>query len=70
MRELQALCLDIAAYKVSSDEDTKSKDSEINLMEEFSETPDFQTPNNTQLVAEDHYFNYETPAKFFIDDKV
>jgi len=70
MRELQALCLDIAAYKVSSDEDTKSKDSEINLMEEFSETPDFQTPNNNQLVAEDHYFNYETPTKFFIDDKV
>jgi len=37
MRELQALCLDIAVYKVGSAEDTKLEDSEVNLMEEFPE---------------------------------
>lgn len=32
MRELQALCLDIAAYKVGLNEDIKLEDNEINLM--------------------------------------
>jgi DNA-directed RNA polymerase subunit beta len=40
MRELQALCLDIAAYKVGLNEDTKLEDNEINLMADFKDHSD------------------------------
>lgn len=38
MRELQALCLDIAVYKVKNNQEDQLDDSEINLMEEISTT--------------------------------
>ena len=71
MRELQALCLDIAAYKVNLESDKQLEDNEINLMEELSEANDFQSSENG-VKAEDHYLNYQTPieSKFFADDKV
>jgi DNA-directed RNA polymerase subunit beta len=71
MRELQALCLDIAAYKVNFGHNTKLDDNEINLMEEFSETVDFQSSEN-EGKTNDHYLNHQTPidSKFFVDDKV
>ena len=40
MRELQALCLDIAAYKVNIQENVKMADSEVNLMNENFEPLD------------------------------
>jgi DNA-directed RNA polymerase subunit beta len=40
MRELQALCLDIAAYKVGLNEDIKLEDNEINLMTDFKDYSD------------------------------
>ena len=71
MRELQALCLDIAAYKVNLESDKQLEDNEINLMEELSEANDFQSSENG-VKAENHYLNYKTPieSKFFADDKV
>ena len=71
MRELQALCLYIAAYKVNLESDKQLEDNEINLMEELSEANDFQSSENG-VKAEYHYLNYQTPieSKFFADDKV
>jgi|TARA_B110000046_G_scaffold185755_1_gene229078 DNA-directed RNA polymerase subunit beta len=71
MRELQALCLDIAAYKVNLGHDTKLDDTEINLMEEFQETVNFQSSKN-KTPPEEHYLNYQTQvdSKFFVDDKI
>ena len=68
MRELQALCLDIAVYKVGVTEDTKLEDSEINLMEEFTGVTSYQqTKQNAQ--ANETYTNSDiaiTP-NFFMD---
>ena len=68
MRELQALCLDIAVYKVGVTEDTKLEDNEINLMEEFTGvTSSQQTNQNSQI--DGTYINSDvaiTPT-FFMD---
>jgi DNA-directed RNA polymerase subunit beta len=43
MRELQALCLDVATYKLDIQENTNLKEYEINLMGENSENSDIVT---------------------------
>jgi DNA-directed RNA polymerase subunit beta len=68
MRELQALCLDIAAYKVSDkfDLNIKSKDNEINLMKEFEdnvEISSFVSENNSPNVFIDSSMN--AASKYF-----
>jgi hypothetical protein len=43
MRELQALCLDVATYKLDVQQNTSLKEYEINLMSENSDsTSDFR----------------------------
>jgi DNA-directed RNA polymerase subunit beta len=69
MRELQALCLDIAVYKVGvGDTDTKLDDNEINLMEEF---PGLTLPGalSNNVESSQTYINNDirTPTKFFMD---
>jgi len=72
MRELQALCLDIAVYKVGASQDTKLEDNEINLMEEFS-----AATVNSQIVKQnigtnEGYLNGNSSGsitpKFFMGD--
>ena len=48
MRELQALCLDVATYKLNIQENVKLQDYEINLMNEGVEQKEF--PQVTQNV--------------------
>jgi DNA-directed RNA polymerase subunit beta len=70
MRELQALCLDIAVYKVGSNHDTKLDDNEINLMEEFTVMGAPQTPKLNPGVQE--YYapsNKSVSTKFFLDNR-
>jgi len=63
MRELQALCLDIAVYKVGVAEDTKLDDHEINLMGEFP------IAMNTQFTKQNGALNdVNATQKFFTDD--
>ena len=60
MRELQALCLDIAVYKVGSNQDTKLDDNEINLMEELYDDVNQQlitsTVNNNDISVAEKFF--------------
>ena len=66
MRELQALCLDIAVYKVGMEQDTKVEDNEINLMEEF---PAASLPLGKQSSGEGESYRARNLAapKFFPD---
>ena len=70
MRELQALCLDIAVYKVGFDEDTKLEDNEINLMEEFSDIVPTTPASEKNVIPNEQYFNGEMTVspKFFKGD--
>jgi hypothetical protein len=43
MRELQALCLDVATYKLNIQDNIKLQDYEINLMSEVSEDKENST---------------------------
>jgi len=66
MRELQALCLDIAVYKVGIDQDTKLEDNEINLMEEFPIVVNSQQVKRNIGVNESYVRNDISPTvKFF-----
>ena len=69
MRELQALCLDIAAYKVGVTEDTKLEDHEINLMEEFPIISTSQ-PKKHNIGFDKNSTNKDIAfaSKFFADD--
>jgi DNA-directed RNA polymerase subunit beta len=51
MRELQALCLDIAAYSTSNT-NVESNDSEINLMDEFNGFPENQLFNSSSIISQ------------------
>ena len=51
MRELQALCLDIAAYSTSNT-NVESNDSEINLMDEFNGFPENQLFNSSSILSQ------------------
>jgi len=68
MRELQALCLDIAAYKVGLNEDIKLEDNEINLMADEKKGSDVNLllRNGEQKTTT---FNSEKnlPNKFFTE---
>jgi len=59
MRELQALCLDIAVYKVGMDQDQEIEDNEINLMEELSESIDVYRDEDNAF-SNELYTNSET----------
>jgi DNA-directed RNA polymerase subunit beta len=68
MRELQALCLDIAVYKVGFNQDKKLDDNEINLMEESSAIIP-SNPVNPALEMSDMSIlkDLPVPSKFFTD---
>ena len=69
MRELQALCLDIAVYKVGLTQDTKVEDNEINLMEELSTITSFTNVNQTGgLNSPYSQADVNITPKFFIDE--
>ena len=69
MRELQALCLDIAVYKVGMSEDTKIEDNEINLMEEFNAiVPPQYVKHNPEVNDTYRNGNFVATSKFFIDE--
>jgi DNA-directed RNA polymerase subunit beta len=59
MRELQALCLDIAVYKVGIKQDQKIEDNEINLMEELSESIN-SCENGDSSFSSELYVNSQT----------
>ena len=46
MRELQALCLDVATYKLDVYNDTQLDDYEVNLMSENIDNPENLRLNN------------------------
>jgi DNA-directed RNA polymerase subunit beta len=56
MRELQALCLDIAAFKINLDKNENYKDDEINLMDDFQHFFDNSYSDN-DLRPYNDYFN-------------
>ena len=69
MRELQALCLDIAVYKVGDTQDTKLEDNEINLMESFPDAISSPQIKQNLGVSESYTRNDISPtAKFFGSD--
>ena len=47
MRELQALCLDVATYKIDAYDDTQLSDYEVNLMNENIENSENLRSNHT-----------------------
>ena len=65
MRELQALCLDIAVYKVGPIHDTEVEDNEINLMEELSGTKSVEP---LKQISELNTSPVLGTTKFFIDE--
>ena len=69
MRELQALCLDIAAYKVGANRDTKLEDNEINLMEEFQDESEVVLlSKRTEQKTTSLGLTKKEPNKFFISE--
>ena len=70
MRELQALCLDIAVYKVGTDQDTKLEDNEINLMEEETQSfiPQASLKENQKLQESSPLDNTTLTPRFFMND--
>jgi DNA-directed RNA polymerase subunit beta len=58
MRELQALCLDVATYKLDVYNNNEIKDYEINLMTEIQDNPEKQFIKNSVDKLDENYLDF------------